>query len=85
MIVCTYFKYVQTMKMEKRTKEIERAAIEVLKSTGADVLEAALVAKEALNAGVRKVHFIDGRLPHTILLEIFTPEGIGTEIVREQR
>ena len=42
-------------------------------------------AVDALNAGVRKVHFIDGRLPHTILLEIFTPEGIGTEIVREQR
>lgn len=42
-------------------------------------------AVEALNAGVRKVHFVDGRLPHTLLLEIFTPEGIGTEIVREQR
>lgn len=42
-------------------------------------------AVEALNAGVRKVHFIDGRLQHTLLLEIFTPEGIGTEIVREQR
>lgn len=42
-------------------------------------------AVDALNAGVRKVHFIDGRLPHTLLLEIFTPEGIGTEIVREQR
>ena len=40
---------------------------------------------DALNAGVRKVHFIDGRLRHTLLLEIFTPEGIGTEIVREQR
>ena len=32
---------------------------------------------DALNAGVRKVHFIDGRLPHTLLLEIFTPDGIG--------
>ncbi len=42
-------------------------------------------AVDALNAGVRKVHFIVGRLPHTLLLEIFTPEGIGTEIVREQR
>ncbi len=42
-------------------------------------------AVDALNAGVRKVHFIDGRMPHTLLLEIFTPEGIGTEIVREQR
>ena len=38
-----------------------------------------------MNAGVRKVHFIDGRLPHTLLLEIFTPDGIGTEIIREQR
>lgn len=42
-------------------------------------------AVDALNAGVRKVHFIDGRLPHTLLLEIFTPDGIGTEIIREQR
>ena len=42
-------------------------------------------AVDALNAGVRKVHFIDGCLRHTLLLEIFTPEGIGTEIVREQR
>ncbi len=42
-------------------------------------------AVDALNAGVRKVHFIDGRLPHTLLLEIFTSEGIGTEIIRQQR
>ena len=35
---------------------------------------------EALQAGVEKVHFIDGRIPHAVLLEIFTPEGIGTEI-----
>ncbi len=42
-------------------------------------------AVDALNAGVRKVHFIDGRVQHSLLLEIFTPEGIGTEIVREQR
>ncbi len=42
-------------------------------------------ALDALNAGVRKVHFVDGRLPHSLLLEIFTTEGIGTEIVREQR
>ncbi len=34
----------------------------------------------ALQSGVDKVHFIDGRVPHTVLLEIFTPEGIGTEI-----
>lgn len=37
-------------------------------------------ALEALEAGVQKVHFIDGRVPHTLLLEIFTQSGIGTEI-----
>jgi acetylglutamate kinase len=35
----------------------------------------------ALAAGASKVHMIDGRLPHSLLLEIFTKEGIGTEIV----
>lgn len=39
-------------------------------------------AVDALNAGVRKVHFIDGRQPHALLLEIFTDGGIGTEVVR---
>ena len=35
----------------------------------------------ALDAGVQKVHLIDGRIPHSLLLEIFTESGIGTEIV----
>jgi len=35
---------------------------------------------EALDAGCVKVHIIDGRVPHALLLEIFTREGIGTEI-----
>lgn len=35
----------------------------------------------ALQQGVHRVHFIDGRLPHSLLLEIFTDKGIGTEIV----
>jgi acetylglutamate kinase len=34
----------------------------------------------ALQEGVQRVHFIDGRLPHSLLLEIFTVKGIGTEI-----
>ena len=37
-------------------------------------------ALDALAAGVGKVHFIDGRTPHSLLLEIFTQSGIGTEI-----
>ncbi|MEW6544613.1 MAG: acetylglutamate kinase [Nitrospirota bacterium] len=35
----------------------------------------------ALDGGVRKAHIIDGRMPHAILLEVFTHKGIGTEIV----
>jgi acetylglutamate kinase len=41
-------------------------------------VEAALA---ALRAGVEKVSFVDGRVPHAILLEIFTREGIGTELI----
>ncbi len=35
----------------------------------------------ALDAGVNKVHIIDGRVKHSLLLEIFTKEGVGTEVV----
>lgn len=35
---------------------------------------------KAINAGVRSVHIIDGRIPHCLLLEIFTHTGIGTMI-----
>lgn len=38
---------------------------------------------EALKSGVHRVHFIDGRMPHSVLLEIFTDQGVGTEIVNE--
>jgi acetylglutamate kinase len=36
----------------------------------------------ALENGVQKTHIIDARLPHALLLEIFTDKGIGTEIVK---
>jgi acetylglutamate kinase len=35
---------------------------------------------QALQEGVKKTHIIDGRVKHAILLEIFTDEGIGTQI-----
>lgn len=38
---------------------------------------------EALQDGVRKTHIIDGRIKHAVLLEIFTQQGIGTQIVQE--
>lgn len=36
---------------------------------------------EALKDGVKKVHMIDGRMQHSLLLEIFTDSGVGTELV----
>ena len=36
--------------------------------------------EDAIRAGVRKVHLVDGRMAHSLLLEIFTREGVGTEI-----
>ena len=36
--------------------------------------------EDAIRAGVNKVHLVDGRMPHSLLLEIFTREGVGTEI-----
>ncbi|MCA9093330.1 MAG: acetylglutamate kinase [Planctomycetaceae bacterium] len=38
-------------------------------------------AVEALHSGVKKVHLLDGRMPHSILLEFYSNTGIGTEIV----
>lgn len=38
---------------------------------------------EAVNEGVNRVHILDGRLPHSVLLEIFTNKGIGTMILKD--
>ncbi len=40
-------------------------------------------ALDAIRVGVKKIHIIDGRKPHALLLEIFTAEGVGTEIIGE--
>ncbi len=37
---------------------------------------------EAIEGGVQKAHIIDGRIEHSMLLELFTSEGVGTEIVQ---
>ena len=53
-----------------------------------DVLSGGMIPKvqcavDALEAGVEKVHIVDGRTPHAVLLEIFTDAGVGTEFVRD--
>jgi acetylglutamate kinase len=52
------------------------------------VIDAGMIPKveaclESLRGGVRKTHIIDGRLKHSLLLEIYTDRGVGTEIVLE--
>ena len=41
-------------------------------------------ARSAVNAGVNSAHIIDGRVPHSVLLEIFTDQGVGTQILRKK-
>ena len=38
---------------------------------------------DTLSKGVRKIHIIDGRLRHSLLMEIYTNRGVGTELVAE--
>ncbi|MCX5707221.1 MAG: acetylglutamate kinase [Candidatus Omnitrophica bacterium] len=52
-----------------------------------DVVQQGMIPKvkaciDALGGGVKKTHIIDARIPHALLLEIFTDQGIGTEIIR---
>jgi len=59
-------------------------AVEELKRRG--VVDKGMIPKvdsavAAIKAGVEKVSFVDGRVPHAVLLEIFTDEGVGTEVV----
>ena len=41
-------------------------------------------ALSAVNAGVNSAHIVDGRIPHSVLLEIFTDQGVGTQILRKR-
>jgi acetylglutamate kinase len=59
------------------------------KLIAAGVIDSGMIPKveaavESLRAGVQKTHLIDGRLRHSLLLEIFTERGIGTEIVLQR-
>ncbi len=63
---------------------LQTADVAKLKSSG--VIDKGMIPKvdsavAAIGAGVEKVSFVDGRVPHALLLEIFTDEGIGTEVV----
>lgn len=63
---------------------IARGAVPGLIASG--VIDGGMIPKltcavDALEAGVEKVHVVDGRVRHAVLLELFTDEGLGTEVV----
>ena len=75
----------------RRDKEDPNTIIHSLSASDArqlieeGVIDAGMIPKveaciETLGRGVRKIHIVDGRLRHSLLLEIFTTSGVGTEI-----
>jgi len=65
-------------------KSVSRNQLDDLKKQG--ILNKGMIPKTdccalAIDGGVKKAHIIDGRLPHAILIELFTDEGVGTMII----
>jgi acetylglutamate kinase len=60
-------------------KEVQRLIKKGVISKG--MLPKVEAALSAVEGGVQKAHIIDGRVPHALLLEIFTDQGVGTEII----
>jgi acetylglutamate kinase len=65
----------------------ETEALELIRS---GVIAGGMIPKilgclDTVNRGVGRAHIIDGRIPHSLLLEIFTNKGIGTMIMKERR
>jgi acetylglutamate kinase len=70
---------------ESRISSLNEAQIKEMIDSG--IIGEAMLPKveaciTALDSGVKKAHIIDGRIPHSLLLEIYTDKGIGTEIVK---
>ncbi|MCS7164088.1 MAG: acetylglutamate kinase [Thermodesulfovibrio sp.] len=67
--------HIPTLKTEEAIRLIEQQVI------SGGMIPKIYACLNALKGEVKKTHIIDGRIPHSLLLEIFTQKGIGTEIV----
>jgi len=65
---------ISTITLDEVEELISRGAI------GGGMIPKVKACSAALHAGVRKTHIIDGRVPHALLLEIFTDKGVGTQV-----
>jgi acetylglutamate kinase len=70
-------KLLSTLKINQANKLIQEGVV------GEGMIPKVECCIEALKGGVGKTHIIDGRVKHAVLLEIFTEEGVGTEVVRK--
>ncbi|HAW49930.1 TPA: acetylglutamate kinase [bacterium] len=68
-------KFLSTVKAEDINRLIEKGSIK------SGMIPKAKAAVDAVLNGVKKTHIIDGRVKHSILLELFTDSGIGTQVV----
>lgn len=69
---------------KKRLSTIKASEIDILKSNGTlygGMIPKMDCAKMAVESGVAKAHILDGRMPHSVLLEIFTDSGVGTQVI----
>jgi acetylglutamate kinase len=69
--------FMSTLKVNQARKMIQEGVV------AAGMIPKVECCIEALKGGVGKTHIIDGRVKHAVLLEIFTKEGVGTEVVRK--
>lgn len=67
--------HIPSLKIDESLKLIEERVI------SGGMIPKVYACLNALTGGVKKTHIIDGRIPHSLLLEIFTKKGVGTEIV----
>lgn len=67
--------HIPTLKSDEALKLIEQQVI------SGGMIPKVYACLNALTGGVKKTHVIDGRVPHSLLLEIFTKKGVGTELV----
>lgn len=69
--------FLSTLKENQARKMIQEGIV------GSGMIPKVECCINALKGGVEKTHIIDGRVKHAVLLEIFTKEGVGTEVVRK--
>ena len=67
--------FLGTLKVSQARKMIQEGVV------GSGMIPKVECCIEALKGGVSKTHILDGRVKHAVLLEIFTKEGVGTEVV----